>query len=92
MKLIIECLIIGTISAICYTLSYKITNINNDDDIYNLKSYIRYLNNINIRNNIILCFIMGALIHYIIKKSNLTSLYCKKVCYDDVCLIVCPYN
>ena len=73
-----ECILMGIVSVICYIISYKI--------IYNKKLNIR---NKEVKNNIMLCFVMGILIHYIIKKTNLTDLYCKKICYDGECFMIC---
>lgn len=44
------------------------------------------------RNNLIMAFLFGALIHYIVEQSKLTDMYCKKVCYDDKCFMVCELN
>lgn len=79
MNIYLECLIIGLISAICCIISYNI--IYRDD-----KKKLKYN-----KSNIILCFIIGFLIHYIIRKNKLTELYCKKVCYGDKCFMSCKY-
>ncbi len=85
MNIIIECLIIGFISAICCIISYKIIykthNLNSKNNLL--------LTQPEMRNNIIICFIIGSILHYIIKSNNLTDMYCKKVCYDDQCFLVC---
>jgi len=88
MRVEIECLLIGLISALCCMVSYKIVY----GSIKSKKSDKNnfYLNNQNLRNNIIFSFLIGAFVHYIVKKSNLTDMYCKKVCYDDQCFMVCP--
>jgi len=80
--IIIECLIIGLISAICCIISYNV--INPDEKKTN------YFKNPKTRNNIIMCFFMGMIVHYIIKESGITNFYCKKVCYGDKCFMVCP--
>lgn len=79
-NIIIECILIGILSALCCLISYNIIYKTN-----NKKKYI--IPKINI---IIMCFILGASIHYLIKKNNITDLYCKKVCYGDECFMVCP--
>ena len=79
MNIYLECLIIGLISAICCIISYNI--IYRDD-----KKKLTYN-----KANIILCFIVGFLIHFIIRKNKLTELYCKKVCYGDKCFMSCKY-
>jgi hypothetical protein len=86
---IIECLIVGIISVIFCILSYKI--------IYakDCKTLSKSLFNINekkypnLKKNMVICFFLGATTHFIIKQSNLTKTYCKKVCYDDKCWLVC---
>lgn len=79
MHILVECSIIGIISAISGMISYKI--------IYNNTK-----ERPPIFNKILLSFVIGFMIHYIIKKSNLTNMYCKKVCYDDKCFMVCPID
>jgi hypothetical protein len=86
MKTIIEYLIIGLVSSICCILSHSVIYSNHKKNY----SYVDYLKYSKTRNNIIMCFFVGVLIHYIIKTSDITSMYCKKVCYDDKCFIVCP--
>ena len=95
MRLYIECSIIGLVSAICCLISYQIIyynkiNKSRQTKIIDLRLYNKFLNDRTIRNNIIMSFIMGALLHYLISKSDLNNMYCKKVCYDDKCFIVCP--
>jgi hypothetical protein len=86
MRIEIECSIIGLISALCCMISYKIVY-GSTKSKYSKKNIFHYSK---LRNNIIMCFLMGASIHYIIRKNNLTNMYCKKVCYDDQCFMVCP--
>ena len=76
MNLLLECLIIGIISAISCKISYNI--------IYKHKKKSKYY-----KSNIILCFICGCLIHFFIKKNKIDDLYCKKVCYNDDCYMIC---
>ena len=75
-----ECLIIGLICMFCCHYLYQILNKKNK----NKKNYYR--------QSLILCFIFGYLLHYMIKENNIENLYCKKVCYGDECFMVCPYN
>ncbi len=89
MRVEIECLLIGLISAICCMISYKIVYGSIKSKYSNKNNYF-YLNYPHLRNNVIFSFFIGALVHYIVKKSNLTDSYCKKVCYDDQCFMVCP--
>lgn len=79
MHILVECSIIGIISAISSMISYKI--------IYN---NTKEKERPPIFNKIILSFIIGFVIHYIVKKSDLTNIYCKKICYNDECFMVCP--
>ena len=95
-KNIVECLVVGLISSICCLLSYKIIYYSynkigdiNDYHLDDIKDYIRFLKMRESRNNILMCFILGALVHYIVKQSHLTEMYCRKVCYDDKCFMVC---
>jgi len=94
-KIIIECLIIGVISAICCLISHKIIYIQYDNDDYSnynlldINEYMIFIKLSESRNNIIACFFLGALVHYIIKQGHLTEMYCRKVCYDDKCFMVC---
>jgi magnesium-transporting ATPase (P-type) len=87
-KIIVECLIIGLISSICCLISYKIIYYKSYN-LYNYDDFLIFLKIRESRNNIIICFIVGALVHYCVKQSHLTELYCKKVCYDDNCFMVC---
>jgi hypothetical protein len=95
MRTEIECLIIGLISALCCMISYKIiygstiskSKTKSKTKSKNIFFFLKYQN---LRNNIIFCFLLGAIIHYIIKKNDLTNMYCKKVCYDNQCFMVCP--
>ena len=79
MNIYLECLLIGLISTICCHLSYHLINDKN-----------KKINKSLYTNNIILCFIIGALLHYLIKKNNICDMYCRKVCYNDECFMVCP--
>jgi len=102
-KIITECLLIGIFSAICCLISYKIIYYSYKDQsdqidqkhnisdyhMYDLNDYLFFLKIRESRNYIIMSFIFGALIHYIIKQSHLTELYCRKVCYDNKCFMVC---
>lgn len=96
-KITLECLIVGLISSICCLISYKLIYYSynkdkNDINNYHLTDFTDYIMFIKMResrNNIIMCFILGALVHYIVKQSHLTELYCSKVCYDDKCFMVC---
>jgi hypothetical protein len=95
MRLYIECIMVGIVSAICCVISYQIIyynklNSNRQTKLINIKLYRKFIKDQTIRNNIIGSFCIGALIHYLISKSNLTNMYCKKVCYDDKCFMVCP--
>ena len=89
MRVELECLIIGLISALCCMISYKIVY-GSANSKYSDKDIFFYIRHPKLRRNIFLCFILGAFIHYIVKISNLTNMYCKKVCYDDQCFMVCP--
>jgi len=88
MHIELECMIVGLISALCCIISYKI--IYSSHLVNEKQSLLSLLNTTTVINNIFVCFILGALIHYFIKKSNITEMYCKKVCYDDKCFMVCP--
>lgn len=82
MHIIIECLIVGLISSICYILSYNLIYNLNDSTSSNYKYK-------SIKNKIIICFILCTIMHYIIKINNISDIYCKKLCYDDKCFMVC---
>jgi hypothetical protein len=73
-----ECLIIGLICMICCHYLFVILNNKNSKK----KNYYRQC--------LILCFLFGCLLHYIIKENNIDDLYCRKVCYNDECFMVCP--
>lgn len=75
-----ECIIIGIISVLCCIISMQIIQRKNK----------KKNNSKNIINYMIISFIIGVFIHYIIKKIDLPNMYCKKVCYDDQCYYVCP--
>ena len=89
MRVEIECLIIGSLSALCCMISYKIVY-SSTKSKYSNTNLFQLMKCSKIRNNIIMCFIFGSLIHYIVKISNLSNMYCKKVCYDNQCFMVCP--
>ena len=80
---IFECIFIGIISVICCIFSYKI--------IYTDKELERHkkINKNIYMNSIIISFIFGVIVHYIIKSNNLDNIYCKKICYNDKCFLVC---
>jgi hypothetical protein len=82
-NIIIECILIGILSALSCIISYNIIYKTHNKD--KKKKYI-----IPNKNIIMMCFILGATIHYLIKKNNITDLYCKKICYGDECFMVCP--
>ena len=56
---------------------------------FNIDDYIAYLQILEVRNKVILCFFIGALLHYIVKIYELDKMYCEKVCYGNECKIVC---
>ncbi len=74
-----ECLIIGLICMGCCHYLYRIIN---NKDIK--KNYYK--------QSLILSFLFGYLLHYLIKENNIEGLYCHKVCYNDECFMVCPIN
>ena len=77
MHLYLQSFIIGLISALaCHFIQIKLL-------------HIKKKHNTAYKMNILISFICGALIHHIVIKSNLESLYCRKICYDDKCIIVC---
>jgi uncharacterized membrane protein YjjP (DUF1212 family) len=69
-----ECLLVGIISAILY---YYMTRLNNK----------KYKNKFNF--NLVISFVFGFMLHYIIRVYRLNDLYCKKVCYNDECFMIC---
>jgi hypothetical protein len=83
MYLIIECLIMGLAAVIACIISYNIIN----NDIGNSSKTRSCLS-----SKIIVSFCCGFIIHLIIKKSHLTDMYCKKICYNNECYMVCPIN
>jgi hypothetical protein len=90
MRIELECVFVGLIAALCCVVSYKIIHSSNLIKNKKRKSLLAFLNTSTVRNNILMCFVLGALIHYVIRESNITDMYCKKVCYDDQCFMVCP--
>ncbi len=78
MNILNECLIIGLICVICCHYLYQILA---DKNNKTKKSY---------KQSLILCFVFGCLLHYMIKENNIEGLYCKKVCYNNECFMVCP--
>lgn len=85
-QIIFQCFIIGIISVICCILSHSIIY---SKQYFKLKYLKKCFNDKNLQYNIILCFFLGALVHFLVKQSNLTNMYCKKICYDDKCWLVC---
>lgn len=92
MNVLLECIIIGLLSVVLCLIIYKIIN-NKQRRIktsyFNLNDYIAYLQIEEVRNKVLLCFFIGALLHYIVKVYELDKIYCEKVCYGDDCKIVC---
>ena len=79
MNILNECLIIGLICVICCHYLYQILADKNNKT--KKKSY---------KQSLILCFVFGCLLHYMIKDNNIEDLYCKKICYNNECFMVCP--
>ena len=73
MHQLIECSIIGIIATIIYVVSLKL--IDKQKPINKMW--------------MIISFICGATLHYIINKTRMTDIYCHKICYGDNCLYVC---
>jgi hypothetical protein len=71
-----ECLVIGLICMVLYHFVIKL--------IKKDKKKLNY------RQNLILSFIFGYILHYMIKSYRLDDIYCKKVCYNDECFMICP--
>ncbi len=79
-SLIGECVFIGILSVLCCIIALRIIDdkTKNKTDDKKKKQYM------------ILSFVIGSVIHYIVKKTDLPSIYCKKVCYGPQCFYVCP--
>jgi hypothetical protein len=75
METLSECLLIGIITAILYHYTIRLIKKNN-------KKINKF--------NIVMSFIFGFILHYFIKVYRLNDLYCKKVCYNDECFMICP--
>lgn len=71
-----ECLLIGIITAILYHYTIRF-----------IKKRNKYFNN---KLNLVISFIFGFTLHYLIKIYRLNDLYCKKVCYNEECFMICP--
>ncbi len=69
-----ECLLVGLISAILYYYVGRLVK--------------RGKKNIN-KFNLVISFIFGFMLHYLIIVYRLNDLYCKKVCYNEECFMVC---
>ena len=89
-----ECLIIGLMCMICchylYTIINNKNNKDNKDNKDNKGDKNNKVNKNYYRQSLILCFLFRYLLHYIIKDNNIDNLYCKKVCYNNECFMVCP--
>jgi len=72
---ILECFIIGTITMIFINIIYKSNIIDKKKKYYKM--------------NLIIGFIFSFILHYMIESNKITELYCKKVCYNDECFLVC---
>lgn len=92
MNVLLECIIIGSLSVVLCLIIYKMIS-NKQREIetsyFNIDDYIAYLQILEVRNKVILCFFIGALLHYIVKIYELDKMYCEKVCYGNECKIVC---
>lgn len=93
MYIYIECLIMGIITCIACMISCKLiyydNKLMNDFSFKNLLINKKYKK---VRIIMITSFFIGALVHYLIRKMNLTDMYCKKVCYGNKCYMVCPIH
>ena len=74
MDILFECLFIGLVCSLCCHLTYNILEKKKKD---------KY------KKNIIICFLFGCVLHYLIKDNNLTEMYCRKICYGNRCITVC---
>jgi hypothetical protein len=92
MNVLLECTIIGSLSVVLCLIIYKMISNKQkgiETSYFNIDDYIAYLQILEVRNKVILCFFIGALLHYIVKVYNLDKIYCEKVCYGSECKIVC---
>ncbi len=83
-----ECIFIGVIAVILYYIFYKITI--EDNSIKTEEKHIEDYNRF--KKHIIFAFIGGMIVHYLVLYYNLNGLYCKKICYDDQCFMVCKLD
>jgi hypothetical protein len=88
MNIHLECILMGLFSASICVISY--VTLFNENKKY--KTVYDLFNDDEMRYNMVIYFIFGYLVHYLIKKNRLTDMYCTKVCYDDQCFMVCKVN
>lgn len=92
MNIHLECILMGLFSASICVISYITLFNDNENGNKKYKTVYDLFNDNEMRYNMVIYFIFGYIIHYLIKKNNLTDMYCTKVCYDDKCFMVCPVN
>jgi hypothetical protein len=88
---LIETLFIGFITMICGLIIHYIVNNYGNENIKNENIFSKNINNIYFY---IILFIIGISIHFFIKYIEFNKWYCKQVCSNDNCVILCtlPIN
>jgi membrane-anchored glycerophosphoryl diester phosphodiesterase (GDPDase) len=86
-----ECIIIGIVTIFCALIIEKIINLFGSDEIKYTNFFSKYKKYILFY---VLLFIIGILIHIFVKYAQINEWYCKKVCDNKSCEILChlPIN
>lgn len=82
----IEYMIIGLISVFLYYAACEIIKRTTKLD---LKDDVMIKLSINMQTNMVIVFAMSIVIYHVIKKNDVPNMYCRKLCYDDKCFMVC---
>lgn len=88
---ILESIIIGIITMICGIIIHIVVNLYGNENIQNNNIFSRNKQNYKFY---FLLFIIGILIHFVVKYSEFNQWHCEKICTSEKCEILCklPIN
>lgn len=84
-----KCIIVGLIT-MCLWLIMLIIIYNKKVKDFNIDGFVNNKGKYpNIKMGMLISFVIGYSIHYIIEYFNMYDYYCEKRCYDDGCYDIC---